>query len=190
MATMTLLATFSMSAGDSVDQEKLLQVKAAYLINFARFTTWPDVKFESDHAPLIIGLFESDPIKPIIARMIKGREVAGHPLKIMRLKLPPSASGTSHQKEFEKQLKSCHLIYVSNMHNHAARQLIKSVKHAAVLTIGEGESFVRQGGMLSFLVEAGRVLFYANPDAIESSDLRVSSKVLKLARIAGSNTGE
>jgi len=46
---------------------------------------------------------------------------------------------------------------------------------------------VRQGGMVSFVIEAKRVRFQINRGAAEHAGLRISSKLLALARIVESS---
>jgi hypothetical protein len=61
--------------------------------------------------------------------------------------------------------------------------MLRRLSDAPVLTVGESETFVRRGGMLSFMMHEGRVIFCADPKAIAASGLQLSSRVLKLARI-------
>ena len=51
-----------------------------------------------------------------------------------------------------------------------------------VLTIGEGEGFVRDGGMIAFVLENHRVRFDINQTAAENAGLKLSSKLLSVAR--------
>jgi YfiR/HmsC-like len=51
-----------------------------------------------------------------------------------------------------------------------------------VLTIGESDGFARAGGMVNFVIDAGRVRFDVNQKAAERRGLRLSSRMLRLAR--------
>ena len=51
-----------------------------------------------------------------------------------------------------------------------------------MLTVGEGAEFLRQGGMVAFVVENRRVRFDINLTAAAKSGLRISSKLLNVAR--------
>jgi hypothetical protein len=51
-----------------------------------------------------------------------------------------------------------------------------------VLTVGVGHSFVRNGGMIGFVVENRRVSFEINRPAAESAGLVISSRLLAVAR--------
>ena len=54
-----------------------------------------------------------------------------------------------------------------------------------VLTVGDGERFVRGGGMVAFIIENRRVRFDINPSAAAGAGLKISSKLLSLARHVG-----
>ena len=48
--------------------------------------------------------------------------------------------------------------------------------------MGEGDNFIREGGMIAFVVENRRVRFDINQSAAEKADLKLSSKLLSVAR--------
>ncbi len=51
-----------------------------------------------------------------------------------------------------------------------------------LLTVGEGDSFVREGGMIGFVIDNRRVRFDINQAAAEAAGLKISSKLLSVAR--------
>jgi len=51
------------------------------------------------------------------------------------------------------------------------------------LTIGETPRFVEQGGMIGFYPDGVNVRFEINPDAAARAKLRISSRLLQLAKI-------
>jgi hypothetical protein len=51
-----------------------------------------------------------------------------------------------------------------------------------VLTVGEGVPFVREGGMIGFVIDNRRVRFDINQAAVEAAGLKMSSKLLSVAR--------
>ncbi len=51
-----------------------------------------------------------------------------------------------------------------------------------VLTVGEGGSFLRDGGIIAFVIENRRVRFDINQTAAEGAALKLSSKLLSVAR--------
>ena len=66
----------------------------------------------------------------------------------------------------------------------AAKDLAKLIQSAGpgVLTVGEGERFVRAGGMIGFVIDNRRVRFDINQTAADRGSLKLSSKLLSVAR--------
>jgi len=54
-----------------------------------------------------------------------------------------------------------------------------------VLTVGDDEAFVRDGGMVGLPIEDGTVRITVNPDALRNAGLMMSSQLLRMARIVG-----
>ena len=65
----------------------------------------------------------------------------------------------------------------------ASAATLDELKGAPVLTVGDGDDFARNGGMIGLFVEDGRMRFAINPDAAHRAGLRLSSQLLKLAKI-------
>jgi hypothetical protein len=57
------------------------------------------------------------------------------------------------------------------------------LKGVAVLTVGTSDQFARSGGMVGLFVEDGRMRFAINPDAAQRSGVRLSSRLLALAKL-------
>ncbi len=146
------------------------QVKAAFLYNFAKFVEWPDGDFADAGAPLVIGILGEDPFGDAIDEVIKGKMVNGRPLVIRRLKQTQS-------------LGTCHILFISSSEKKRLGQIVEDLRMASVLTVGEAEAFVQAGGIVGFVMEDGRVRFEINADGAERAQLRVSSKLMALAKV-------
>jgi hypothetical protein len=59
------------------------------------------------------------------------------------------------------------------------------LRGASVLTVGDHDDFATTGGVIHFTRENYRVRFEINVRAAERAGLRISSKLLQLARIVG-----
>ena len=55
---------------------------------------------------------------------------------------------------------------------------------APVLTVSDGAELIRSGGSIGLIVEEGRMRFAINPDAAHRAGLRLSSRLLQLAKIS------
>lgn len=153
------------------------QVEAAFLFNFTKFVEWPDGSFDSPQAPIVVGIIGDDPFGDDLDRMIAGQIVQGHRLVIRR-------------ERWGDDLRRCQVLFVSaSEHDHRSR-ILESVHSAGVLTVSDMEGFAEAGGVIEFVVEQKRVRFIVNLDAATQDRLRVSAKLLALARVIGHNQAE
>jgi hypothetical protein len=143
------------------------QVKAAFLLNFTKFTEWPAAAFDTADSPIAICVLGNDPFGNTLDRIVAGEVVNGRKVVVRRIKRTPPK-------------KSCQALFVSRPEKEVAG-ILPSVTEG-VLTIGEGESFIRDGGMIAFVIENQRVRFGINAAAAENAGLKLSSKLLNVAR--------
>jgi hypothetical protein len=144
------------------------QLKAAFLYNFAKFVEWPPDAF-SGGTPLVVGLIGDDPFGGAIDQAISGKTVNGHQLTIQRLK-------------WGQNLRACHILFIGSSERKRLAQIIESLRGAGVLTVGEMDKFVEQGGLINFVMEDSKVRFEVNADAAEQARLKISSRLLALAK--------
>jgi len=142
------------------------EVEAAFLLNFTKFIDWPSSSFASPSDPFRICIAGEDPFGDTLDKMVEGETVSSHKLAVARL---------HHEAPV-----NCQIIFVSKTERGVA-ELLSAVK-TAVLTVGETESFLRQGGIIRFVLEENHVRFDVNQIAARRSGLTISSKLLNVAR--------
>ena len=160
-----LTASYPLRAAD--EQPLEYQVKAAFLLNFTKFVEWPATAFADEHSPLAICILGEDPFGNTLSEMVKGEGVNGHEIVIQRIRRAPAP-------------KSCQVLFVGRAEREAAR--ILSELGPGVLTVGEGEKFLQDGGIVAFVIEDRRVRFDINQRAVGNSALKLSSKLFNVAR--------
>ena len=146
------------------------QVKAAFLYNFARFVEWPSNAFPDAQAPILLGVVGEDPFGGALEQVIKGKTVNGRELVLKRLTR-------------QQDLKGFHMLFVSSSEARHLSQILESLKGKCVLTIGETEGFAQTGGVINFTLEENKVHFEINVDTAERAHLKISSKLLALAKV-------
>lgn len=153
--------------GETSAQEVPLEyrVKAAYLFNFAKFVEWPAA---APAGPLTICVAGRNVFGDVLAETIRGEMIGNRPLA-MRVLLEPEPG--------------CHIIFVPR--GAATTAYLRATRGTPVLTVGETPDFISQGGMVSFLLDGGNVRFVIDDQEAERSGLRISSRLLRLARDAG-----
>jgi hypothetical protein len=150
----------------AADESLEYQVKAAFLLNFTKFVEWPQSAFEAADSPIAICILGDDPFGAALDRTVAGEVVGGRKLTIQRLKRAPAP-------------KACQELFIRT-DKEISR--IPSGLGPGVLTVGEGESFLRDGGMIAFVIESRRVRFSINLSAAENAGLKLSSRLLSVAK--------
>jgi len=79
---------------------------------------------------------------------------------------------------------SCHIIFFGkNVSTKTVLRTLTNVSGNPVLTIGEKETFIDLGGAIHFFMANERLRFEINTTVIEKQNLRLSSRLLKIARL-------
>jgi hypothetical protein len=149
------------------DESLEYQVKAAFLLNFIKFTEWPPSAFTASDSPISICILGADPFGDALDQVIAGESVNGKKVAVERLKRAPSA-------------KACQVLFISKTEKNIDK--ILPTLGPGVLTVGDEENFIRDGGMISFIIENRRVRFDINQTAAANAALKLSSKLLSVAR--------
>ena len=77
----------------------------------------------------------------------------------------------------------CHVVFVPQ--GVATTPYLRAARGSPTLTVGETSGFITQGGIVNFILEGGTVRFQINPEAASRADLRISSHLMRLARVPG-----
>jgi hypothetical protein len=149
------------------------EVKAAFIFNFARFIEWPPGAFKDAADPFVIAVLGPDPFGRSLDETLAGKSVSGHPVSIRRVSQPEETRGA-------------HIVFVGTSDRARVSALLSQVGQEGVLTVGEGERFAAQGGIIGFLLRGRRVRFEINQRKAGEANLKVSSQLLKLATLVSS----
>jgi YfiR/HmsC-like len=153
------------------------QVKAAYLFNFLKFVEWPEESFADPLAPIVIGVVGEDPFGNALPQVVIGKTVQGRDL-VIRIYRPG------------EDLRGVHILFISASERKRLPIILSSLRGSSVLTVADIAGFLDAGGMIQFLNENGRVRFAINVDATSRAKLKMSSKLLSLAKVVGGNGKE
>lgn len=146
------------------------QVKAAFLVHFAGLVVWPPEAFGAPDSPLRISVFGSDALADALAETLVGRHLDAHPLELERA---ADVSAARH----------AHIVFVGRGEAGSESQLLSLLRGSSVLSVGETPGFAERGGVVNFFETDSKIHFEINPRAAERARLRISSRLLGLARI-------
>jgi hypothetical protein len=142
-------------------------LKAGYVYNFVRFTEWPAPLPPAD--PFVLCVIGDDAVSDALERVVKGREVAGHRMVVSRI--PVSAPKAS-----------CRVLYVTGRSPGEVVQEVAGLQDSPVLTISDVVGFTDGGGMAQLFFERGQLRFNISIESVKRSHLRMSSRLLALAK--------
>jgi hypothetical protein len=143
-------------------------IYAAFTLNLMRFVTWPENAFASPTEPFVIGTFRGDPINDKLdAAVARGELVNDRPVRTIRIQSPDEAA-------------KCHVVFLSR---NSARQrtLLRGLAHKPVLTIGDAEGFLENGGHVRFVPQPSRVVLRISVENLKASGLECRAQLLRLA---------
>ena len=85
--------------------------------------------------------------------------------------------------------KECELIFLGRSENARVPEILKALSGLPVLTVGESDDFLRQGGIIRFCMEDRKVRFEVSQEAAERAHLNVSARLLLLAKTVVARNG-
>jgi len=143
-------------------------LKAAFIYNFAIFTTWP-AGTVPPAGPLVMCVVGDAAVGDALEQMVKGRVIAGRTITVSML---PVAGPR----------RVCHAEYVSGVTAGQLAQIVASVRDAPVLTISDLNGFNSAGGIVQLFFENSRLRFSVQLESARRADLQISSKLLLLSK--------
>jgi hypothetical protein len=149
----------------SADENAL---KAAFVYNFAKFTDWPEELWNKATQLRVCASAGNDGFAKAVAALDAKPPVRGKPVEVRMLTRPEDAAG-------------CQILVITGREGLAA--WLRGVRNAPVLTVGEAEGFAAGGGVIGLFTEGDKLRFEINQEAAQRAGLKLSSQVLKLARL-------
>lgn len=178
IAVVILSITFSpgwvqRTAADESTDLLEYKIKTAFLFNFAKFIDWPSNSFGGASNEFTIGII-APPKLASITKMLSSKTIKGASVKIITFKS-------------DEELLPCHILFVADNDTKLISNVIKKFENSPVLTIADASGFASQGGVINFIKVDNTIRFEINPEAAQKKHLKISSKLLSLARIVGTD---
>lgn len=153
-------------------------VKAAFLFHFAQFVEWPAEAFLSAESPLTYCTVGEDVFHGALDESVKGRRIGNRPLRVLHLRERESIAG-------------CQVLFIGAAQKGRQTEELANANGRPMLTVGETADFAQEGGIIGFFLEEKKVRFEINVGAAEKARLKISAKLLALAKtVLGSAKGD
>ncbi|SMF94750.1 protein of unknown function [Methylomagnum ishizawai] len=168
IAMVLVLITYPVSAGSDISSE--YKVKAAILVNLAKFTEWPR-GILADSAPLTICLV-GEPIMAALLTEVSGKTIYNHEIKVLAL-----IAAADHG------FGSCQVLFMGLPASAQAETLLNKIMDRPILTVSDIPGFARQGGMIELVRKDDHLGFDINLGKARKAGLMLRAQLLALAKI-------
>lgn len=145
------------------------QIKATFLCKFGNFVEWPAPAGAAAGAPFGIGVLATDAVIDEVSNAARGQTVNGRPIVVRRLARGEPIDGLG-------------LIFVARSHSARLAETLAESKGRPILTVSESEQGPAAGSMVNFVLVDNKVKFDIALSPAEQSSLKISSRLLAVAR--------
>ena len=168
------------------------ELKAAFLYHFAQFIEWPpDVSANSEQeqrncanchhskrskesvaaskAPITFCVVGDDSFAEVLGQALEDKIIRGQNLLVQ-------------QWEQSKNSHPCNVLFVASSAKNTVAEILRTGDGRGVLIVGETEGFAKRGGMINFILSDKKLGFEINRKSAESAGLKISSRLLTLAK--------
>jgi hypothetical protein len=140
------------------------QLKAAYLFNFLKFVEWPP---DGESGPFTLCVAGRNPFGDVLTETLRNETVNARALTTRVIVRPDSG---------------CRVVFLPQ--GTAPTPYLRAARGSPILTVGEAPGFIAQGGIINFVREEGTIRFQINAREAARAELRISSHLLRLARVS------
>lgn len=146
-------------------------LKALFLYNFASYIEWPPAAFAGVDQPFVIGILGSAPLDSMLRDIAATKTINGRRLVVEHFSAPDA-------------VRPCQILFIGRHVPPEERQrVVETLQNQSVLIVGESAGFARRGAAVNFFVENNKIRFEINVNAARQHALKISSKLLALAKI-------
>lgn len=153
------------------DTPKEYEIKAVFLFNFTNFIRWPETVLVPN-TTIKLCVLGDDPFGKSLDDAVANNEKSGkYQVVVQRLKFP------------KDDISGCHILFVSRSEQDNYLRILSLIAQKPVLTIGETDDFLAQGGMIEFFIQENRVRLAIALPNLRAAQLNANANLLKVAKL-------
>jgi hypothetical protein len=170
---LTSLICQSVLAEDQLGSQQA-ETSAEFLMNFARFTEWPEKAFPRKDSPLVIGVVGHCATSQCLEQKVRDQLVRGRKLSMEYF---PTV----------QDLRTCHMLYIGRTEADRVNEVVQALEGKPVLIVSDIQHRAN-GVMIRLFEDHRRIRFEVDLAAIRTAGLSLSAKLLRAAHSV--NRGE
>lgn len=172
IAGLVLLALLPAADAGTHEASQVAAIKAAFVLNFLKFTDWPPSNPAAPSGELILAVVGEEPLAEQMRANLEGKQVQNRRLRVVAWSDPLA---------WLAQAETTDALFVTAAARDDWPTLRAALAGRPMVTIANHPGFCATGGMLNLFEQSGRLRFEANPAAARSAGLRLRSDLLSLA---------
>ncbi len=149
--------------------------KLRFIRTLSQFTEWPADSFPHPRAPILVGILQPETPSP------RGKRMPPTMMLAERHQLQGSRPVMTMTISSYDDARLCHVLFVPAAATTRSQKILSALKESPILTIGETESFAKDGGIATVTMSKGRCEYEINEAAARRAKISISSRVLALA---------
>ncbi|WP_435237013.1 YfiR family protein [Psychromonas sp. PT13] len=146
---------------------KMSALKVAYIYNIAKFTNWPESTWSNASDPFHLCFYGDDQVSEEFIQL-KDKQINGHRIELVKV-------------QSNDDYKNCHIFYIDTDERRRYRYLLSLIDQHSVLVVTDNSPFFDTGGLINLVETDQRLQFQVSKKQLADSQLKFSSKLLKLA---------
>lgn len=154
-------------ASQPTDAAVEYKIKAAFLLNFAKFINWPEESFIEESPSFKVCVLGEDPFGSALST-IESRTVSNRKVDLYYVSRLEDAT-------------SCHLLFISASEKNNLELIRETLQDLPITTVSDIEGFAKNGGIIEFLTREDKVAFTINLNRARQQRLNIHSALLNLA---------
>ena len=145
------------------------ELKAAFIYQIARFVEWPSSPEPHASGSLRLCVLGGNPFGTAL-ETIRGKPINERKMEVSLL-------------DMNADTRECNILFIAGPAEKHLERIAAISRGNGMLTIGDTQGFAQRGAMVNFFLESGKIRFEINLEASQRTGLKISSQLLKLARI-------
>ena len=163
-----LLAGMVLPVSAGIKDSREYEIKAAFLVQFSKYISWPAHCFAEQDTPIIIGIFGRDPFGSTIDKISGSFTAHGRKVEVHRL------HNLSNAERY-------HILYIASDKSEQMAEINTLLAGKPITLVSDSADFLKLGGTIHFITVGTKIRFNISVANSRKNGLEISSKLLSIA---------
>lgn len=147
-------------------------IKAAYLLNFAKLVTWPQNEPSSADGIFLLGIVGDDELLQACRRGFEGKDIGAQKAVVVNMSEEEALAPSPRLR----------ILFLASDSVDDLAGVLEAIGDRPILSVSDDSDFMRMGGSILLASSQGRIVFDINRHRENASGLKISSRLLRVAR--------